>query len=273
MEGSDIHKMNRLRTRIVCLLIAGAATVTSFAEEKEGPTIKIAIIKADDIRGPTEAWDRFIAVSTQRNVSVSCGIICSLLVDAPEAYKEWLIALDKTGRVEFWNHGWDHKRWEENGRSINEFCGSGYEHQKDHFTRAQNIVQEVLGHPPAVFGSPFNGYDKDTDRVLRETPAIQLFFSNDARSIGGVPTAQMVLRGEPDGTGKPNAAKFAEQYEPLKDTLTFTVLQFHPNTGTFTSGSGLDEYVKTIDLLLNDGWTFMLPREYIAWLQKTGPTP
>ena len=73
-----------LGRRIVFILVMIATATPGLAEEKESPAMKIAIIKADDVREPTEAWNRFIAVSTQRNVNVSCGIICSSLADATE---------------------------------------------------------------------------------------------------------------------------------------------------------------------------------------------
>ena len=252
------------------LYALAALTAATFCQAKENETaaMKIAIIKADDVRGPTEQWGRFIDISAQRNVKVSCGVICESLANATKEYKDWLIAHENSGFVEFWNHGWDHKKWEENGVTIKEFRGSGYAHQKKHFTDAQDILQNVLGHPPLAFGTPYNASDEDTARVLQENNSIQLFFGYQDTPFGGATSAKMALRGEPDGTGKPNAAKFAEQYNKMKDTLTFAAIQFHPNSGNFKNGSGLDEYAKTLDILLNDGWTFMLPREYLAWLDQ-----
>jgi len=75
----------------------------------------------------------------------------------------------------------------------------------------------------------------------------------------------MSLPGEPDGIGKPNATKFAAQYEKVKDDLRFAAIQFHPNA--FQDAS-FDEYIKMLDILLNDGWVFMLPHEYVNWLDS-----
>ena len=227
-----------------------------------GAPEKIAIIKADDIRGETEKWDRFFALSKEKGVKVAAGIICDSLQGDKKSYFDWLKHLQSTGWVEFWNHGWDHKRWKKNqgtDKELREFRGTGYTHQKKHFEDAQNRMKEVLGAAPVAFGAPYNAMDKDTVRVFEENTDLRLFFCYGKSKIPGKVPALMNLRGENDGTGKPNFKKFKEQYEK-KGNLTFAAIQFHPN------GFGekqLVEYGKIIDFLIAEGWTFMLPREYV----------
>jgi peptidoglycan/xylan/chitin deacetylase (PgdA/CDA1 family) len=245
------------------LWVVGAAFC---AQAASAPIMKIAMIKADDVRGPTQKWKRFIEISRERNVKVSCGVICDSLVNAKKEYADWLIVEEQSEFVEFWNHGWDHKKWETNGVSISEFGGSGYAHQKEHFVEAQEIMQSVLGRPTRAFGTPYNSFDNDTARVLKEAPSVKLLFCYKDPKVDGIIAAKMALRGEPDGTGKPNAAKFAEQYNKVKDTIPFAAIQFHPNS--FPDDSFFDEYAKTLDILQKDGWIFMLPREYLAWRDK-----
>jgi len=146
------------------------------AQRDESPAIKIAIIKADDVRCQTQKWDRFIEVSKKKGVKVSCGIICASLTTTNKEYKDWLIAQEKSGFIEFWNHGWDHKKWEKDNATITEFGASGYAHQKDNFVKAQNAMKDVLGHPATAFGAPYNRVDQDTMQVLVEDPSIKLFF-------------------------------------------------------------------------------------------------
>jgi peptidoglycan/xylan/chitin deacetylase (PgdA/CDA1 family) len=198
-------------------------------------------------------------------VKVSLGIICDSLANPSAEYRAWLLAQQASGMVEFWNHGWDHKQWAEGGKSISEFGGSAYAHQKEHFVKAQEAMEKVLGAAPVAFGTPFNSFGPDTSRVLSEDPRIRLLFCYKDPRIKNVIPALMSLRGEPDGTGKPNAAKFAEEYTKKKGQLAFAAIQFHPAA---FGNAQLDEYGKTLDLLLADGWTFMLPREYGAWIAK-----
>lgn len=251
---------------IIGILMACGAISSCCVAGQESAVKKIAIIKADDVRGVTKKWKRFIAISKERKVKVSCGIICNSLEKSKQDYGKWLVAEEKSGFVEFWNHGWDHKRWEKDGKKQSEFGGSGFAHQQGHFAKSQEIMTRVIGVTPVAFGTPFNSFDEDTAKVLKEDKGIKLLFCYRDPKIDGVIAARMSLRGEPDGTGKPNATKFAKDYQKKKGKITFAAIQFHPNS--FREDRHFDEYAKTLDILLKDGWTFMLPREYIAWLAK-----
>jgi peptidoglycan/xylan/chitin deacetylase (PgdA/CDA1 family) len=248
--------------------IANGQTIIRGSADFQGnpaTATKIAIIKADDVKSPTEQWKRFIVIAKEKNVKVSCGIICDSLVDAKKEYTDWLIAEEKSGFVEFWNHGWDHTRWEKDGKKFSEFSRTGHAYQIEHFNKAQKIMQEVFGVTPLAFGTPYNGFDNDTARMLEGNKQIKLLFCKKDPQISGIVAAEMLFPGEPDGTGKPNAAKFAMQYESTKDGINFAAIQFHPNS---FQADHFEEYAKTLDILLKDGWTFMLPREYVAQIDK-----
>lgn len=227
---------------------------------------KIVIIKADDIRCPADGWNRFFELSRAKGVKVSAGIICDSLQNDQPDYFDWLRTLQATGLVEFWNHGWDHKRWvNDRNEQIREFAGTGYAHQKKHFTDAQEIMKKILGAPPVAFGTPYNASDSDTARVMKEDPDMRLFFCYEPQDLGDKTVARMNLRGESDGTGKPNFEKFKETYMQ-NEGLTFTALQFHPNN---FDEERLAEYGKIIDFLTAEGWIFMLPSEYVSLLDKS----
>jgi peptidoglycan/xylan/chitin deacetylase (PgdA/CDA1 family) len=226
---------------------------------------KIAIIKADDIRGITAKWDRFLALSAAKGVKVSAGIICNSLRQDKSGYFAWLKKHLSSGMVEFWNHGWDHSRWQDSaGASLREFSGSGYLHQKRHFENAQTAIKRVLGIAPICFGAPFNAMDKNTIKVLNESTHTRLIFAYEAAGLTRSIIAPMALRGEADGTGKPNFAAFKAQYDKQR-SLSFSSIQFHPNG---FSEQGFQEYAKILDLLLAEGWSFILPSEYVAMQQK-----
>jgi peptidoglycan/xylan/chitin deacetylase (PgdA/CDA1 family) len=227
-------------------------------------TEKIAIIKADDVRGLNGKWDRFIKVSQEHGANPCLGIILNSLEKPDPAYETWLKKTAETGKVEFWNHGWDHKQWDDAGTQKSEFGNSGYEHQKTALEKSQAAALRVLGKPIVAFGSGFNAMDLDTARALNEVPELKLIFvypgARPAKALQGKVLLPMALRGENDGTGKPNFAKFKEDYAKKNNVqLTFAALQFHPMG---FSEQGFTDFAAILDFLKVEGWTFMLPSEY-----------
>lgn len=226
---------------------------------------KIAIIKADDVTSVNPKWERFFKLAAENDVPVSAGIIAVSFEKQDGKYDEWLKKWEATGKVEFWNHGWDHRQWEEEGKKKSEFGGSGYEHQKEHLTKAQEAAKQGIGKPFTAFGSGFNAMDSDTAKALNEIPELKMIFCYP----GAKPTKEMkdkillpmTLRGENDGTGKPNFAKFKEEYETKKSdpNLTFAALQFHP---AGFSEQGFKDFAAIIGFMKAEGWTFKLPGEY-----------
>lgn len=223
---------------------------------------KIIIIKADDLTDITANWNRFFTMSRDKGVKVSAGIICNSLEGDKKAYIDWLKDLQSTGWVEFWNHGWNHRRLKtDEGREISEFGGSGYEHQKKHYHDARMIMKDMLGLNPIAFGTPYNAKDADTVTVMNEDNALRMFFCVNVEGLSrNVVIAKMNLNGEHDGTGKPNFEKFKAHYAEKKEE-TFAALQFHPNS---FGEEHFDAYAKILDVLIADGWTFLLPTEYVA---------
>ncbi|HAS82621.1 MAG TPA: hypothetical protein DCS43_08125 [Verrucomicrobia bacterium] len=101
------------------------------------------------------------------------------------------------GSVEFWSHGWDHKRWTtEDGRERRQFSGTGYKHQKTHFEQSQALMKKMLGTAPVAFGSPYNPMDTNTVKVMTEDPEIQLYFGYGKDKVPGKLLAPMLLKGE-----------------------------------------------------------------------------
>ena len=225
---------------------------------------RIVIIKADDVRKRTENWDKFFELSRARGVPVSAGIVCDSIEKNDSQYGDWIRASHESGWVEFWNHGYDHKRWKgENGLKFHEFNRTGYDHQKKHFETCQQLLKDVLGQEPIAFGAPYNAMDEDTLRVIHENNNLHLIFSYTKQDTSKW-SALMLLRGEQDGTGKPNFKKFVAAYKQTAN-IRFTALQFHPNA--FTE-SDFEEYVQIIDFLIREGWEFYLPSDYIGESRK-----
>lgn len=248
------------------LLSLAALAIPATAETK-----RIAIVKADDVTSVNPKWERFFKLAAEHGVPVSAGVISVSFEKQDEKYDEWLKKWEATGKVEFWNHGWDHKQWEEEGKKKSEFGNSGFDHQKQNLVKAQAAAKEAMGKPFTVFGSGFNAMDSDTAKALNEIPELKMIFCYP----GAKPTKEMkdkillpmTLRGENDGTGKPNFQKFKDEYEKKKSdpSLTLAAIQFHP--GGF-SDQGYQDFASIIDFLKADGWTFMLPSEYAKSIEN-----
>lgn len=249
------------------LLLALASIVLPAAAQ----TKRIAIVKADDVTGVNAKWERFFKLAQKHGVPVSAGIIGNSFEKQDEKYDEWLKNWEATGKVEFWNHGWDHRRWDESGAYKSEFSGSGFEHQKTHLVKVQKAGEEVLGRSFVAFGTPFNDMDADTAKALNGIPELRMFFcrpdSEPTKALEGKILLPMHLRGENDGTGKPNFEKFKEEYEMRKadPSLTLCAFQFHP--GAFAE-EGFTEFSSIVEFLKAEGWTFMLPTDYAKSLGK-----
>jgi len=248
------------------ILLSLALTLSATAQTK-----RIAIIKADDVTSVNPKWERFFKLADEHGVPVSAGVIAVSFEKQDEKYDAWLKKWEATGKVEFWNHGWDHRQWTDGDKKKSEFGGSGYEHQKEHLTKAQAAAKEGLGKPFTAFGSGFNAMDSDTAKALNEIPELKLIFCYP----GAKPTKEMkdkillpmTLRGENDGTGKPNFEKFKAEYEQKKadPNLTLAALQFHP---AGFSEQGFKDFASIVDFLKAEGWTFMLPSAYAASVAK-----
>ncbi|MGE9289856.1 MAG: DUF2334 domain-containing protein, partial [Puniceicoccales bacterium] len=146
---------------LLCLQIN--AIPDSSADE---PKTFSVILKLDDMvqrhGAIPDTWQRVYDYADHRGIPFSVGVIGnSLEGEAPE-YFDGLKSWSDSGFVELWNHGYDHKMWEEGGERVREFRGSGYEHQYDHLKRSQDLAQEKLRLSFVTFGPPFNNTDEDT---------------------------------------------------------------------------------------------------------------
>lgn len=240
------------------------ATLPSFAADPAPQ--KIVIVKADDMKGTLiPQWKKFFDVVEQKNIKASVGIICDSLEADKDGYFAWLKSLAASGRVEFWNHGWDHKQWTENGATLQEFKGSGYDHQKQDLDKSQAATVAALGAPLHTFGAPYNAIDADTAKALAALPDFTMVFSyGTPPGYEGKLLLPMAIRGENDGTGKPNFEKFKAEYEKSGRNLTFAAIQFHP---PYFTDDGVQQFAQIVDFLKAEGWTFMLPSEYEAYVK------
>jgi peptidoglycan/xylan/chitin deacetylase (PgdA/CDA1 family) len=236
------------------------------APKREGPA-KI-IIKADDLRvhkGKIHPqWVQFIDYIKESGIKASIGIICdSLEGDNPE-YVQSIKDLQASGQFEFWQHGYDHKEWQEGEKKVFEFQGATYDHQKKNFARANELAKEKLGFAFRTFGAPFNATDAETLKVLEEDGDIRVWLYGKPFGDKDSSAKKIVLDRLWDVNIEnplfvPNSQKFIEGYKKHPDRDYF-VIQGHPSR--WSEPGRFEEFKKIVEFLKGEGAIFITPHEY-----------
>jgi len=223
------------------------------------------ILKFDDViasSATNPAWRRLVDFIGQRGIKANLGIICNSLEADNPGYIQWLRSVSATGLVEFWNHGYDHRMWKENGKTLMEFAGTPYEFQKEHFTKANRLAKEKAGITFAAFGAPFNAIDGVTAKVLAEDPATKfVFWIEKDRTPPGKLSIQRVANANLESpVFNPNYNRFLEGYVHNRN-LNYFLLQGHPGSWT---GPRFEQFTKIIDFLTAQGAVFVKTSELSA---------
>jgi peptidoglycan/xylan/chitin deacetylase (PgdA/CDA1 family) len=221
------------------------------------------LIKIDDLRNVNgkvhPKWQKVVNFLKERKIKGGVGIICnSLEGDNPE-YVRWIKEQQASGYIEFWNHGYDHKEWTEDGKKLQEFLGTSYEFQKDHLAKCHKLAKEKLGFDLPAFGSPFNSGDENTVKAMQDDPDTKVWLYGNGKN----PAGKLVL----DRVGavnienpifKPSLDKFVEGYNKYPNRKFF-LIQGHPANW---DDSGFEQFVKIVDFLTKEGAIFTTPSEY-----------
>lgn len=220
------------------------------------------VLKLDDtwaVNGRlSERWQRIDDFAADRGIRYTVGIIANSLEGNHPEYLASLRAIAGSGRAELWHHGYDHKAWEEDGKKLREFSGSGFEHQLDHLRKAQALAKEKLGVTLETFGAPYNATDADTVRALAELPEIKvwLFAPRNVTSTKFT-TPQIGAVNIEHPVHKPNFEQFKLGYAKHK-TDPYLVMQGHPMSW---DDAAFAEFARIVDFLLAEGAVFVFPRD------------
>lgn len=215
----------------------------------------VVVFKVDDLATASNGtvpqnWKRITDFALERKFKLSVGIITQTLATAKPEYLDYIKELQKTGLIEFWFHGWDHKQWDENGVKLQEFKGTSYEHQKESFVKSQALAKEKLGFAFSVFGSPFNGFDDNTFKVFAEDPEMKIFLYGTPKDQAKIPGKVILDRvGDVNIENPlflPNADKFIVGYHRHAAKRRYYVIQGHPNQWNDARWA---EFVKMVDYL------------------------
>jgi hypothetical protein len=268
---SELKRINSMKIRILVALVLLFIVGVDFGYALPPPII---ILKADDLKNyvgydPTDVtippvsleWQRFVDFIEFRGIKASIGIICNSLAGNDQKYFDYITSVAQRGFIEFWNHGLTHEKWENNNVTYYEFQHTSYEFQKSHLETAQELATNKLSLTLAAFGAPFNRFDNNTARALREFPDIEIWLLGGTgadKEVLGVPSEGPVRLEY--GFNNPDCTQFKADYEDNLD-LDYIVLQAHPG---YWDQAKFDEFVCVINYLTQEGATFMTPSEYVA---------
>lgn len=192
----------------------------------------------------------------QKQLKAALGVIANELDStAPKTLYPYLDAKNSAGEnlFEIWNHGLDHIR--------PEFQGTDFSYQKTHFDMADEKIKKIVGIQMHTFGTPFNGSDINTNKVVAQNENYKVFLLSSV--VPDIKNGILYLNHRTnmeDGTGNPKFSFLRDNYLKNKNLYKdYMVLQGHPNMWT---PEKIAQFKKIIDFLISEGCEFVLPFDY-----------
>lgn len=221
---------------------------------------QLVILKADDLiydkeKVISENWTRFLHFVVSNKIKTSVGLIVNSLETDDERYSGLLKYLNKTGFIELWIHGYDHRLGATNsvGELYDEFRNSSLEFQIEQLKKAFDLSKQKLGFTMHTFGAPGNAIDNSTTSALDALDEIKVWFF-------GVESSKKLVLGRSAEmeypVGNPDFNSFVKDHDTKS---TYIVFQIHPN---MWNENQFDEFKKIIGYLKDQKLTFVLPYEY-----------
>lgn len=264
LTGGELQKSFIMK--FVSSLFLFCALTTFFAMGADSATPPFIILKLDDVSSPTPAWERTLKFLEEKGIKSALGIVAASLDRKNSTCHDWLKELQAKGLVEFWNHGLDHKQWKEGDKDVSEFKGTTYEHQKEHFERAQQLSKELLGQPFSAFGAPFNETDDATKKVLSENPDLKVWlYGKPIEILSGVIVIDRTPLNIENPTFVPNLERVKKSYESRDTKRDIFVMQGHPNAW---NDERFADFVKIVEYLQEQGVIFTTPSQYYQHRQS-----
>ncbi len=215
-------------------------------------TPNIVIWKLDDVRAGEKArlpkgFKRVAEWAETNKTFVNFGVICDSLTNPNAEDVAWIKknAVENGGRVEFWLHGWDHKK---TGDKTSEFLGADLATQTKHFKDACDIFNKTTGLTFHAFGAPYNQFDDNTLIALDACPEIKIFMFGPKKDTKRKVIARSINMEV--ATGKVSYDAFIKAYNDKKPT-GLLLLQGH--CGQWDDNS-FNDFVKVAGFLSKEGW-------------------
>jgi hypothetical protein len=215
------------------------------------------ILKADDLAGYPgknkiipKRWQKFVDLIEKYSIKASIGIIGNSLLFDDTGYFDWIKKYHKKNIIEFWNHGFLHRRFNFDGETYTEFQGTSIDYQLNLISYTNNLAKEKLNIEFQTFGAPYNAIDENTSMALNQSNITHWFFGLD--SFKGINLKNRMDIEHP--VHIVNKKFFINNFTNDK----YAVLQAHPNNWDEESFLNFEEIVK---FLLEKNCEFILPKE------------
>lgn len=141
--------------------------------------LKLDDLKPDKENGVHPRWQKVVDNALANNLQLSIGVVANTIEYGGDKYKQWFKKNSKSELLEFWNHGYIHKRWVENDTKVSEFRGTSLQKQVEHLKKAQQLMELVTGKKPVTFGAPYNHVDANTMKALEQFPELKVWLYAD----------------------------------------------------------------------------------------------
>ena len=251
-----------IKSFILFILIVGTVVIAA-----ESP--KVVIWKFDDVRAGEKmrlmpGFKKVCDWAVKNKTVISMGVICDSLSNPNLDDVAWIKknAIENGGCIEFWLHGWDHKKIKKSdGTDGSEFFGSDLETQKKHFKDACDIFNKNTQLTFNTFGAPYNQNDENTALAMDTCPNLTHWFFGPKDKLRVVLGRSINMEVT---TGKVSYEKFVQAYK-AKTPLSPLVLQGH--VGQWDEQS-YNDFVKTADFLSKEGWIAQTPRQWAESAKK-----
>jgi len=235
------------------------------ADPHRGKPAPRIVLKLDDF-GPRNGtvhpkWIKVAEFAKEKNIPVTFGIVAKGLEENAPAFVQWTKEHHAAGDIEFWNHGYDHAEGPNaEGKKVQEFNGTGLDHQKTHMADANRLAREKLGFPFVSFGAPFNATDENTVRVLEESPDIKVWmYGNRNQPAGKKVLSRCYSVTIESPTFIPNYADFLEGYAHNRGAEYF-VMQGHP---THWNDDRWNQFTKIVEFLIAQKASFVKASDFV----------
>ncbi len=247
------------------LAITAPILMGTAAPAQQGP---IVLLKLDDVTAASPRWRRTAEFLAQEGVKANFGVIGQALEKEDPALKEWVTALHKSGRIEFWNHGYATPFQKDEAKGIRgEFLGNSFENQLQALKRTQELGRLRFGITFAAFGPHSSGMDDNTFRALAEIPEIKAVFSPGMPRVATAGSVFMIQRRieleKPIFNPNPDAVR--ERFEQIAKTVDYLSFQGHPNQWDDAKFANFQQAVR---YLKEQGCRFMTVSEFLAQPNK-----
>jgi peptidoglycan/xylan/chitin deacetylase (PgdA/CDA1 family) len=254
--------------KLVLIILFFLSAFICSGEERKNTNNKqtVVLIKLDDMRDNEKSHSGFLrvlALFEKYDIKGAFGVIGDSLEDNgnKNAYYQFIKKIQASNRIEFWNHGYTHKR-EADGKTT-EFLGQTLDSQVKSLQKTNQLLLEKCGITVQTFGAPFNANDENTSTALEKAGLTVWFLPKPGTKTNALKLENR-LDMEPK-TGVVSYDKFASAFTAKGVKAEYLILQGHP---PLWDNKSFSEFEKIVIFLKNSKAVFMTPYEYSQ--NKTG---